>query len=188
MNRILCVVVAILACVGCGKNQKDTEGPSYSMPAATSGPVHDWVTVDDVRVRVDRVQIGKVPMIRKQDGKEERFQSTEERIAMHFTVENLSETRKIEGGFLFPPPKLIDEFGNAYSMDNLMKVNLAKREAVFPEGLKNTVTVYPKKTETFALFFQPPVEKASLLKLSLPGRGLQLKNDFEFALPSKAWK
>src|SRR5260221_4853682 len=78
---------------GCGKHQAEVNDapPEWN---------HDWVTVKDIRVRLDRVALGKVPMTRtKKNGDTEQTSSDKSYFAVYYTVQNLSEERTFHGLF-----------------------------------------------------------------------------------------
>src|SRR5260221_6398914 len=113
---------------GCKKPQTEVEAP----PAWS----HDWVTVKDIRVRIDRVAVGKVPMTRtKRNGDTESTSSDKSYLAVYYTAQNQSEVRTLFGLFRTAAEvKLTDDTGKAYQDVSRWDVDKKTMDSVRPQG------------------------------------------------------
>ena len=141
----LLALTCLTFCGGCNKHRAEQESATES-----SRPVHDWVTVKDVRVRLDRVTLGRVPMIRKnRKGETEQIQSDKPYLAVYFTVENLSEDRIIDRLFRSEPNvKLSDETGYEYRDVNLWDMDKTTLAVVRPLGRQNRESAFTRRSHS----------------------------------------
>lgn len=112
-----------------------------------------------------------------------KSQSKESLLEIGIVVSNLSETRKIDyhswaGKFsIFErnPARLADEFNNSYN-----RIHFGFGVKV--DGQQDRESIYPKKSVTDILVFEPPVSNAKNLVLTLPLRAVEGKGDLRIRI------
>ena len=121
---------------------------------------------DDVQIRITSVQVGKVAL-RSTFGTP--GSSKEEYLAITLELTNRNETKKLEyktwaGGrlnYVRDLAALRDNFDNTYKRIGFTDL---------PEGRTESSSIYPGKSVTDVLVFEPPLETAEHLDLQLPGK------------------
>lgn len=136
--------------------------------------------VADVRVSIASVASGRVPL----EGPFDEGLSTERLLVIRVTIENLSESRKIDfRGFDPELPalefaQLTDNHQNSYR-----RVGFGTAK---PRGQVQLESIYPGKSIDDVLVFEPPVGTAEFLRLELPARNVGHEGAFRFQIPCAA--
>lgn len=123
----------------------------------------------DIKLRVTRVLIGKVPLRAGYDDRETTSQ--DDLLAIHIELTNLSRSKKIEYqsfqgrnmAFDRDYATLQDNFGNSYK-----RINFGFGTEIIGHTKSNSI--YPTKTLADVLIFELPVNTAEYLNLELPAK------------------
>jgi hypothetical protein len=165
-------------------------GPTPAIPApAPDGPIwtdaHQPARLGDVLVRIDSVRVGVVPLLVGHKG--DAGESENQLLTVALTVENRGTTRKIDfRGFatnnfgLGPVAQLEDNFGNFYR-----RVGFGYTD--HPKGqIDAAESIYPGKPLADLIVFEVPIDKATYLRLSLPGWAVGASDDakLRFQIPA----
>lgn len=164
------------------------------VPQATPMPKNDgWadaskdvVAVGEVRVRVMGVRVDKFQI----NDLGRVGPSTEDKLLVFLEVFNSSKTKKVEYRSWCPQitftqgetASLGDEHGNHY-----LRVSPSFGQK-FVNQVDRQSSIYPGKVLTEMLVFQVPVETATELRLTLPGRNVDQNGDYRFLIPSKLFR
>jgi hypothetical protein len=156
----------------------------YAEPPSIPPP--QWVDASrpqqlgEVRLSLASVKIDHVPL----EGLLAESHSSERLLVIRVTIENLSQTRKIDFHGFSPEiatlefAVLSDNFENSYRR--------AGFGAARPAGQVTSASIYPGKSLDDLLVFEVPVEKAEFLRLELPGANLHQDGSFRFQIPCAA--
>ncbi len=135
-------------------------------PAVEWASAESAVMQDDVQIRITSVRVGKIAL-RSTFGTP--GSSKEEFLAITLELTNLSETKKLEyktwaGGhlnYVRDLAALSDNFDNTYKRIGFTDL---------PEGRTESASIYPGKSISDVLVFEPPLETVEHLDLQLPGK------------------
>lgn len=155
----------------------ETELPSEWPDASKSS-----VRQGDIRVKVTSVKIGIVDLVDSRNKPVGR--SKDELLQINLTVENVSENRLIRfngwGSRDFAKqPTLRDDFGNSYRTN---------RFGIFshPVGqVSNEKPIYPGKTTSDTIIFDPPIKGAKWFRLTLPAESFGGNGQLQMQIPSE---
>jgi hypothetical protein len=159
--------------------------PNAAIPSApTATDASQPIQRGDVRVRIDSVKIGIVPLV----GFNDTAGASKDRLLMvALTIENTSTTQKIDfRGFavndfgLSDAATLEDNHGNFYR-----RVGFGYTD--YPKGqVRAAESIYPGKSLTDLLVFEVPIDKAESLVLELPAKtvGADWATNFRFQIPA----
>ena len=136
-----------------------------------AAPSPDWnaatkrAELDGIGVEVISVSVGKVSATGLFDSKST---SKDSLLKICLKIENLTDSKKVEyeswsefSSFSDSNVALEDDVGNAYR-----RVSFGLGDRV--DGQLGNESIYPSKSVSDVLVFEPPVEKAKYLKLTLP--------------------
>ena len=196
MQRLLAGALLIALLVGCGRdappNPEPTAAPDNSAGPDTPG-VTAWVSVGEVRVKVQSVALGKLALLKTpRGGPPERIESTDARLAVRLRVENQSPKREITvggwGATGDTAPTLTDDQGGKCAFRPQKYLDMKAGGIIMIEGDGNSAP-FPKDAARFVtLPFDPPADGAKELKLRLPAGPVGEEGEFVFAIPASAWK
>jgi len=142
----------------------------------------EWRQVGDIRMRIDGATIGK-PRVKPLFGRTE-YVADKDYLLIHFTVENLSKSKKLEygrprNGFGSHAAKLTDEHDNDY--------RTGPYEDDEVNGHTGRATIYPGDPPVQdVLCFQRPVDAATELRLTVAPYWLPGNEPFRFRIPASA--
>ena len=138
---------------------------------------------DDIRVTVLRAAIEKVQVSHYSDK-----ESMDELLTIRLRIENLSGTRKHSysgwgksSPFLSDSVSLADYLGNRYAL-----VHFGALARIV--GQVATADIYPEKELEDLLVFERPVDAATAVLLTLPGKNAGAQSDFEFIITQADWQ
>jgi hypothetical protein len=144
-------------------------GERGEVPTHTDAPRPTWTDVslpqqvDDVRVRITSVAIGRVPL----EGLLDEERSAAAHLMVRLEIDNLSLTRKIDfRGFDPTIPRLgyVQLTDNHHNVYRCVGFGAAK-----PQGQLKLASIYPGESVQDVLMFEVPVKAAAFLRLELPG-------------------
>lgn len=133
------------------------------------------IVVGDIEIRITSVTVGVVPLTQIDGSPGE---SAKPHLSIKLQVKNLSTNRKIRyetfAGPVWSPyadrASLRDNFGNSYNA-------VGFKSLAVPDGRNESESIYPGKTITDVLLFEPPVEGIEHLELELPMRFVEGKDE-----------
>ncbi len=150
--------------------------------------MNEWVQVGDVRVRVTRAKVQKVPLIK--DSGSKAVLSADPELMVQVEIENLSGARKIPykrwySGSQAPSTKLTDEHANTYRCSMYSGGLLPYVEGTLRYGEKE---MRPGEALADTLCFERPVGAATELTLVLGAIQKGEKESYRFKLLAADWK
>jgi hypothetical protein len=139
----------------------------------------------DISVRVTKVILGNVEG--KGGFRNESRRSEEKLLQIQLSIENLSSTKiaNVTGWSYHPflghgrEAELVDNFGNTYRLSRFSEFDMR------PDGqIAVTADIYPGKSTSDVVVFNPPVEGIQYLRLSLPADKFGSYGRIGFQIPA----
>jgi hypothetical protein len=180
--------VAFAILIGCDMRRTSSGTPTTAPSPATAAehwtPSTQSIKTNDAQIWIVSAKVGTVPLKNLGDSTE----SEKEHLIVTVGIKSVSATKKIDyqtwasnGVYDASPATLKDETGNSYKRISFgigaQPIGQAERGA----------SVYPGKTITDVLVFEPPVGAAKELRLELPRANIGGGRDDEpirFSIPS----
>jgi hypothetical protein len=170
------------------------ERPASPVPRPVLSPVTDWVTVDGVAVRIHKmiVQPPVVEELVARPGAKSKWRERElesPALVVWVQIKNRTEALALPyNGFanVGPQrtgPRLIDEFGNGYAVQNHESATRRLRDRAPRAAIASGDEVV-----TDVLCFDPPRDAVTTLTLTLPALTASTGDGYQFTLPGAAWK
>jgi hypothetical protein len=152
--------------------------------------LNEWVQAGDVRVRVTKAKVQKVPLVLGTKGKE-KFESDGPELMLWVEIENLSKAKKVTyfrwrtGPLRGPWAKLTDDHKNEYRLiprGELLGVHV-------DGGSEHSTTTMAPGAPVIRdiLCFEPPVGAAKELTLILNRLQDEEKGEYRFKIPASVW-
>lgn len=176
---------------GNGKPAPDTpDDPGPKVETKAAGP-NEWSQVGDVRVRVTKAAVKKVPLTVTTGLSDRKEETKEPELMLWLEIENTSKVKKFDykrwGNSLSSPrASATDEHGNKYR-PKIHDGGYGKYvEGTFKFGSAN---LRPgEKPIADILCFDRPVDAATELVIVLKPLVEEEKGEFRFKIPASAWK
>lgn len=183
------LIIAIVICVA-GCDRKARQDATSAIPGkrhavATDPAPVEWypstsvVKMDDVSIRVKFARVGAVEIRGFGDSRH----SAESQLMIGLEVENLSDSKKIDyrsmGENVFVGPasaRMADDIGNKYR-----RIDFGPLRAV---GQASRDSIYPGKSTSDMVVFEPPVDKAAYVHLELPAENFGGRGMIRFEIPT----
>lgn len=191
---VLCVISAWLL-TGCGK-RPSTDRDQHSPPHLDEPPtlrgneakLNEWSQVGDVRVKIVRAKVEKVPLKSRVD-KSAKL-SPESELVLWVEVQNLSTTKTIRyrrwgqpaTGGVIGRTSIADEHGNTYAIKQFED----GIEAAHETGIADLRPNDPQLTDIICV--ARPADTATVLEITLAPLDEGYKETHRFKIPSSAWR
>jgi hypothetical protein len=168
------------------------ERPHSPVPAPVLSPVTGWVTIDGVAVRVHKA-IVQLPVVEERTaGKGAKWRERElekPALVVWVQIKNRTEAKALPyNGFVNvgphrQGPKLTDEYGNVYAVQNHETATRRLRDRAPRAAIGSGDDIV-----TDVLCFDRPGPAATTLTLTLPALTGSEDARYQFTLPAVAWK
>jgi hypothetical protein len=194
--RLAIALMSLSICLaGCGRKAATQATPVVEdvpkAPPAKTPASDDFTTItpgkaillEDVRVTIESVKIARASLVLFDEKPK-----ADDRVSVlvAFKVENRSESRKIDyiswqAGTYRATCEVTDTIGNKYKWhDNPSSHHIEG-------GIFQNPSLYPGKSVKDILAFEPPVEKASAILVTMSGKNVGIKSDFKIRLNKADW-
>ncbi len=146
--------------------------------------MNEWAQVGDVRVRIVKAKIQKVPLISQVTGK--TSPSSEPELMLWFEIENRSEV-KLVTYLRWESKRLIGQEGITDEHDN--KYRIQKHDLIEGAPLMGLEKLRPGSAAvTDIVCVEPPVDRATRIRLVLYPVELKRDGVYRFEIHSSAWQ
>jgi hypothetical protein len=188
-----------------GDKERPTPTVKGGVPEATSKPepkvepkadvkyagMNEWVQVGDLRVRLTKAAVKKVPLISSFGGSDRKYESKDPELMVWVEIENLSKTKKVlysrwgASGF-DRRSQVEDEHGNKYSLSPYDGSLSGRVEGGLEYSTKDIRPGDPVLTDIVCV--ERPIDAATEVRLTLNGLPSSEKETFRFKIRAADWK